>query len=577
MRLLKPSKVFICFALSLLTVVGCKSLKSSSGSKGNEAVVLSPEESQMLSTIFVDATREKILGNYGVAMQMFQQCLEIDPGNATVQYEIARIHTQAGNYNNALPYAKRATELDPSNIWFADFLGQLYAELGQFDKSIIVFEEIIERHPESYDYYFSLGNLYVAQGEYDEALKIYDKLEKRVGINEELILQRQLVYLEQGDFEEALSEMDKLILAQPNQLQYYGMKAEILEKSGKEDEAIAMYKEMLETDPNNGLVLVSLYEIYMNRGNKTEADKYLAQAFASPELNIDVKINILLNYMTGSDFNKNKAQLMELVHNLELAHPLDAKTYAVQGDLYFNFGEYETSRKAFRKAVKIDPNKSPIWQQIVTIDSQLSDFEAMKKDSETAMELFPQQPIFYLFNGVALLQNGENEEAIVILNTGKNLVVDNNGALAQFYASLGDAYHEVGNHKKSDDSYGKALQYDPNNVVVLNNYAYYLSLRKDKLVEAEKMAKKANSLSPNQATFQDTYAWVLYCRENYQNALFWIEEALKYGGDTDPVVHEHHGDILLKVNRPDDAVKAWQRALELGGDAEILNQKIELK
>jgi tetratricopeptide (TPR) repeat protein len=575
MKLLKPSKYIFCFALALLSISGCKTSKSISSANSRDAIVLSPEQSQMLSSLFVDATGAKMLGNYGVAMQIFQQCLEIDPSNATVQYEIARIHAQAGNYNNALPYAQRATELDPENIWFADFLGQLYAELGQFDMSVLVFESIIDNHPESLDYYFNLGNLYVAQGKYDDALKVYSKLEKQVGVNEELVLQRQIVYIEQGDFDKALSEIDKLILAQPNELQYYGMKAEILEESGKVDEAIVIYEQMLETEPSNGLVLVSLYEIYLSQNNNAKADEYLAKAFASPELNIDVKVNILLNYMAGADLKANREQLIELVNNLEIAHPLDAKTYAVQGDLYFNLGEYVPAREAFREAVEIDPNKAPIWQQIVTIDSQLSEFEAMRDDSEIAMELFPQQPIFYLFNGVALLQDGEIEEAIKVLNMGKNLVVDSNGALAQFYASLGDAYHEAGDNKMSDESYTKALKYDPNNVVVLNNFAYYLSLRKENLENAEKMAKKANSLSPNQATFQDTYAWVLYCRGNYQNALFWIEEALKYGGDTDPVVYEHYGDILIKVNRPDDAINAWQKALELGGDPEVLNPKIE--
>lgn len=575
MKLLKPFKFLFCFGLALTTISGCKTSKSISSSR--DVVVLSPEESQLLSSLFVDATGAKMVGNYGVAMQMFQQCLEIDPSNATVQYEIARIHAQAGNYNNALPYAKRATELDSENIWFADFLGQLYAELGQFDKSVLVFESIINTHPESLDYYFNLGNLYVAQGQYDEALKVYSKLEKQVGLSEELVLQRQIVYIEQGDFDKALSEIDKLILAQPNEIQYYGMKAEILDKSGKVDEAIAMYEQMLETEPSNGLVLVSLYEIYLSQNNNAKADEYLAKAFASPELNIDVKVNILLNYMAGADLMANRDQLIELVNNLEIAHPLDAKTYAVQGDLYFNLGEYIPAREAFREAVEIDPNKAPIWQQIVTIDSQLSEFQAMRDDSQIAMELFPQLPIFYLFNGVALLQDDEIDEAIKVLNSGKNLVVDSNGALAQFYASLGDAYHEAGDNKKSDESYTKALKYDPNNIVVLNNFAYYLSLRKEDLENAERMAKKANSLSPNQATFQDTYAWVLYCRGNYQNALFWIEEALKYGGDTDPVVYEHYGDILLKVNRPDDAIIAWQKALELGGDPEVLNPKIESK
>src|SRR5690606_6922821 len=134
---------------------------------------------------------------------------------------------------------------------------------------------------------------------------------------------------------------------------------------------------------------------------------------------------------------------------------------------------------------------------------------------------------------------------------------------------------ELKDHKSSDESYNIALKYDPQNTIVLNNYAYYLSLRKTNLEQAESMAKKANDLNPDVASFQDTYGWVLYTRENYQNALFWIEESLKNGGNTDPTVLEHHGDVLLKLNRTPEAVKAWKKALEAGGESGDFSPKIE--
>lgn len=561
--------------LGMTALMACQSNKQTTRSAKGEEIVLSPQEAQLFSTIFLDASREKILGNSREALHLFKKSLDIDPSSAAAKYEIARLEAQMGNFSGALPYAKSALDGNPENIWYAEFLGQLYAELGDLNQSAEVFKRLIKVHPEAYDYYFMLGNLLSAQGKFDEALELYNDLEKRVGISEELTLQRQVIYVEQGDFETALKEVDALIAANPSEVRLLGMKAEILEQIGREDEAIQIYQDILETEPSNGLVLVSLYEIYLNKGDHAKAESYLNRAFASPELNIDVKINILLNAMAGPAFETKKTELLLLANNLELAHPEDAKAYAVHGDLLFNYGDFETSRTKFRKAVAIDPNRAPIWQQIVTIDSQLLDFKAMKDESATAMELFPQQPIFYLFHGIALLQINENEQAIEVLNIGKNLVVDNSGALAQFYASLGDAYHEIKNDKKSDESYDMALKYDPNNVIVLNNYAYYLSLRLEKLEQAEAMAKKANSMSPNQATFQDTYAWVLYCRDNFQNALFWIEEALQYGGDTDPTVHEHHGDILLAVNRKEDAVSAWQKALDLGGDVGVIQPKID--
>ena len=563
--------------MGLVGLSACKTEKSASASanKPGSKKELSNKEMQNFTMKFMDANKAKILGNSGEAIKLFREALQIDPTSAASHYELARMYANESNYTTALNYAQEAYRLEPDNIWFAEFTAKLYSQLGKMDESIGIFREIIKAHPQEYDYYFSLGSVLSAQGKYDEALKIYSDLEKKIGPSEELALQRQMIYIDKGDYNAALLEIDKVIEDHPEEMRLYGMKAEILEQMGREKDAKKLYEEMLSLEPDNGLVLLSLHDIANKNGETVKARDYLLRACASPELSIDVKVNILLNFLNSPNFEKDKNYILSLAHAMEVAHPHEAKTYAVYGDIYYNLNELDSARVKFRKAVAIDPNRPPIWQQVLTIDSQLNDFEALLSESEEALEYFPLQPIFYLFNGIAHLQKKQAAEAIDALNTGKNLVVENNRLLAQFYASLGDAYHEQKDHVKSDESYDMALKYDPKNVIVLNNYAYYLSLRKINLDKAEAMSKKANDLSPDVASFQDTYGWVLYTRENYQNALFWIEESLKNGGQSDPTVLEHHGDVLLKLNRTQDAVKSWKQALEAGGESQDLNPKIE--
>jgi len=577
MRIFYNRYIAIALIAGFTVLVSCKTEKTvtTSAQKPGAEKELSSRELREFTTLFMDANKAKILGNFSEAIRLFQESLQIDPTSAASRYEIARIYAEDGNFPAALGYAREAYEIDSDNIWYAQFLGQLYSETGRMDQSIEVFKNIIRDHPNEYGYYFNLGSLLSAQGKYDEALELYDELEKRVGTSEELSLQRQMIYIDKGDFTSALTEIDKLIENNPEELRLYGMKAEIYQQLGREDEARELYEQMLEMQPDNGLVLLSLHDIEKKNGNDAVANEYLKRAFGSSELSIDVKVNILLTYLSAPDFNKNRDFILSLVRDMESAHPNEAKAFAVQGDIYYNLNQLDSARVKFRRAVQLDPNRPPIWQQILTIDSQLNDFESLKSESESALELFPQQPIFYLFNGIASLQLKDADTAIEVLTTGKNLVVDNNKLLGQFYASLGDAYHEQKEHQSSDQAYDMALKYDPSNVIVLNNYAYYLSLRKTNLEKAETMARKANDLSPDVASFQDTYAWVLYNRENYQNALFWVEESLKNGGNTDPTVLEHHGDILLKVNRIKDAVKAWEKALEAGGETKDLDPKIE--
>jgi len=576
MKFVKKHSVLLIFLAFIQLFSGCSGSKeASSSAKEPESIKLSEGQRRSFSKLFIDANRAKILGNYGEALNTFKQALTIDPSSSATMYEIARIYAEDGNFPASLTYAKNAVKYNNSNVWYKEFLAQLYAETGRMDESIEVYKSIIEEHPNNFNYYYNLGSLYSSQGRYNEALELYEELEKRLGLNQDLAMQRQLIYIEKGDYDAALEEIQKLIDANPEDVRLYGMKAEIYEQLGEEEKALEIYESMLLIEPENGLVLLALYEITKKNGEEEKASEYLDRAFSSPGLGIDVKVNILLNYLSRKDFESKKDDVKRLAEKLEKAHSTDAKAYAIHGDILYNLGQLDLAREKFRQAVKIDPNRPPIWQQIVTIDSQLNDFDSMREDSQEAIELFPQLPIFYLFNGIALIQQDRVEDAVDILNSGKNLVVDDNQILAQFYSSLGDAYHSLEAHTESDKAYDMALKLEPANVVVLNNYAYYLSIRGIKLDKAEAMAQKANDLSPDVASFQDTYGWVLYKKENYKNALFWIEEALKNGGEEDPVVHEHRGDVYLKLNESEKAVASWKKALELGGDPNVLNIKIE--
>ncbi len=564
--------------LALLFVQCAKSpVVSNDKPKKNAEAALSDGDERKFKILFFDASRAKILGNYKEAKSLFNAALAVDPTSNPVKYELAKLLAEEGNLPLAVDFMANVVESEPRNVWYAQFLAQLYAEVGNLPKSIEIVEQIIENNPDQYAYYFSLGGLLAAEGAYDEALKLYDQLESLTGLNEELSMQRQLIYMEKGDNVAALKEVDNLIAANPGEIRYYGMKAEILMELGRQQEAVAIFENMLELDPANGIVLLALFEIAQNDGDIEKAKNYLGQAFESDDLNIDVKVNILLNMLSAQGAQEEKDFIKALGSKLEKSHSDDAKAFAIQGDIYYNLEELEKSREKFRQAVALDPNRPPIWQQILTISSQLNDFESMEKESSQGMELFPQLPIFYLFNGVAQLQLDRPEEAIEALNTGRNLVIDNKEALTQFYTSLGDAYHATEQHKKSDEAYDMALKNDPSNVLVLNNYAYYLSLRNEQLERAETMAKKANDLSPDMASFQDTYGWVLYMRGNYKNAVFWLQQAITNGGDKDPTVLEHYGDALNKVDRTEEALTYWQRAIDAGGDADSIQLKIGQK
>jgi len=161
------------------------------------------------------------------------------------------------------------------------------------------------------------------------------------------------------------------------------------------------------------------------------------------------------------------------------------------------------------------------------------------------------------------------------LESGKEFVVNNNALLEQFYSTLGDTYNELENYDASYDAYDKALVLNPENSVVLNNYAYYLSLRSVNLDKAAAMAKSSVEIDPYNHNNLDTYAWVLYKQGKYEEALEWINKAYNNGGDTSGVVLEHFGDIYYKMDKKDEAINYWKQAKKRKDHSDLLDKKIK--
>ena len=209
------------------------------------------------------------------------------------------------------------------------------------------------------------------------------------------------------------------------------------------------------------------------------------------------------------------------------------------------------------------------------ISFDLKDYDEVVVLSEASQELFD-QPTSYYFGGLAR-QLKQFASAVDQLNTGKLMVIGNDPLLAQFYASLGDAYNALKEFSDSDKSYKNSLEISPDNTYVLNNYSYYLSLRKEKLEEAEQMMKKCIELEPKQSSYLDTYAWVFYQQKKYQKALEWLEKSLDNGGASSATIVKHYGDVLYQLGREEEALKGWNIAKELGSDSEWLDKKIRDK
>ena len=558
--------------------MGCGMSKSSVTAQTDKASSKSgqlPKADQLQSeSLFIEASKEKLLNNDQEAAQLFAECLKLDKNNDAAMYELAMLYVKFGQWNEAGNLVKKAINIDENNRWYKELHVKVLQHNKEYKEAIKQLTELVETYPEEFNYYFDLSNLYIINNKYEEAIEVLDQLENSTGINKQLSSQKSKLYKAIGKPEKAIEEIQKLVDSEPETNNYLLLAAEY-EKNGRPDEAFRVYKDILKEDPMNGHAHLALADYYKRKGEIEKYNEEIKYVFENPEFDIRWKIKTLQEYLFEMESKPElREEALELCGLLVKAHPKDAKSYAVHGDFLRESKKYEEAAGQYRQSLKLDDSDYRVWESLFHMNTMQEDFGSVVEDTEEALEIFPNQPTVYYFRGIALLRQKKYEEAVGVLKQGTGLYVTNKPLLAEMYANLGEAYFELKKYEEMDKAYETSIKNDEGNPYTLNNYSYYLSLRGDKLEEAKKMAEKANKLEPNVASFEDTYAWVLYKLGNFEEAKKWIEKAISHDKPS-AEIFEHYGDILFKLGSVKEAVEYWKKAKESGSESEFIDKKIE--
>ena len=533
-------------------------------------------EQKKATELFFDANKAKLTDNLDKAFTLFNECVESDPANDAAWYELSRIYYSRGEMTEAVEASAKAYNLDPGNIWYSLSLAALYENDDQNTEALKIYEILYKADPNNTEHAIDLANVWIKLNKPNEAIRIYNEMETRLGINEELSMRKHRIYLATGKSKKALEELEKLAQANSWDSRIQSMLAEYYILEGKNDDALKTYKRIQEIDPDNSYIDISLADFYRQRGEMKKATEALKKGFNNPYLDADTKIQVMISFFSqAKDYPGIDEDLTEMATILSTAHPNEPKVMMLYGEILMANKNFEKAKEVLSAVVQTDPGKYQVWDNLLRCSAILEEYEDLVRDSKQAIELFPVQPLPYYFNGVANYTLKNYEEAIKSLQTGVKIIAGDKNLLADFYSLIGDAQHSSGKNEESFASYELSLKANPDNALVLNNYAYHLSLAALQLEKASQMAKKAVGLTPGNSYYLDTYAWVLYKQGNYPEALNYIEQAMKTTSDNSSTVLEHYGDILFRLNRKDEAAIAWKEALEKGDGSEFLESKVK--
>ncbi len=370
-----------------------------------------------------------------------------------------------------------------------------------------------------------------------------------IGPNEVITEQRLNIYKQQGNNKKVISELEKLIEQSPENTRYYGMLAQLYAENGKIKDAIKTYEKMREVNPEHPYINISLLELYEMNGDNDKAFNELLSAIRNKNLDLTTKANTydywMNKYQNAANVNEQARQCGEAFIE---THPDNKLGYLILGSYYLIEENAVKSKEQYQKSLAIDSTDFYSWQNLIVSESRLNENEAVRDHAVAALKYYPMQPVFYWYAGVANAVLKNNEDAITYLEKGRRYTSDK-VQMANFDAFLGDIYHEQGEEEKAFDAYERTLRNDPDNVLVLNNYAYYLAVKNQDLDKALEMSTKAITAEPNNPTYLDTHAWVLYMKGDYKEAEKHMKKAMQLLKEPDETYTKHYDAILRKLGK----------------------------
>ena len=550
---------------------------------GSLAVHADREDSlQSYNYFFLEAMRQQDMGNLTAAFDLLRHARDLNPAAPEVYYQLAAFYVDMKKDAVAREYFEKAASLDPENSAYQEKLGKLYVSQKDYPNAIKAFERLYEANKTRSDVLQLLYQLYGSQNDYKMMIKCLERLETVEGTSEQISLSKMQIYEQMGEKRKEYDELKALVDGHPLDLNYRVMFGNWLLQNGKKKEALQKYRDVLKEDPDNSLAKVSMMDYYNNIGDKASVKTILRDLLQSPKAAQTLKLELLRQVIASSqkDNNPDSTEVLRLFSEALAVPQENADIYMLKA-AYMSFLKLPKPdiTRVYERAIEIEPDNSSARIALIQNIWDTHDYDKVIAICRPAIEYNPDEMIFYYFQGMAQFQKHDNNAALETFRKGVGQIKPDSdpSIVSDFYGIMGDILHEKGLNKEAFQAYDSCLQWKPDNVAALNNYAYYLSQANENLAKAEEMSYKTIKAEPNNSTFLDTYAWILFQQKRYEEAKIYIEQVIRNDSTLSNEVNEHVGDIYAQTGDMAKAIEFWQKAIDGGNDSATLRKKLKLK
>ena len=550
---------------------------------------MAQDTAKRYDNFFLEAICQQEKGNHDAAFDLLSHCVEIDSTRSEAYYYLSRYYDFLKNKEKGLAYSEKAVQLEPDNETYLETLANTYISRRKYDKAIDVLERLYDKNRDREEVLSMLAQLYEQQKDYEGAIRTLSRLETLEGKSERLSMAKSELYTQKGDKKAAISEMKQLADQYPNDLNYRCLYGTTLYLNGQQKKALVIYNEILKKDPENRSAQMAMLSHYNEINDSVQAHVWLERMLMNKNATSQDRIMLFRQVIGESErHGGDSTQVLNLFRRV-LDTPQADADLAIFCATYMNLKQMpsDSISPVLEHALTLEPTNASARLQLVSYAWAAGDRDRVIALCQDARQYNPDEMAFYYYQGIAYYQKDQLDEALNAFQNGIGVITAQSdpSIVSDFYAVMGDILHQKGLAREAFMAYDSCLVWKDDNIGCLNNYAYYLSELGEQLDKAEQMSYRTIKAEPKNATYLDTYAWILFMQQRYSEAKIYIDQTLQYDTDTSAVLLEHAGDIYYQAGDADQALAYWQQALERvekEGDSKndrrpILIRKIKLK
>lgn len=570
----------LCAAILLLLTV----LPFADKLMASDRKAISEDDRVKAEYIFLEAEKQRNMGRDDAFHHLLQYAHSLDPENSAIAYYLGYSRLMKSNlsvsdslFSSSLRMMRKHVDAHPEDKYEAMLYANGNMIANQVQEGLRVLKIQAERNPHNVEVQLSIADAYARLEDYRNAIAAYDSVQQWQGQSVQLSARKVRAYQALNDTVGAIGEMRSLLATAPRNVDYNLAMGNMMLMFGERDSALTYYDKAQQYEPENGATYLAKAQFYNAIGDSVNYDQQTYQALVSKDLDVASKVEVLADYARHLLVAKDSSARTENLFKVLIEqHPNEPQIRMLFSDYLAAKDDMKGAAEQMDYAVNLDPTDAQAWNRLLVLNIISENYEAAIAAGDRAIELNPNDIELYGYIAPAYYNIKQYDKAIEVYKKALAAVDSTDTEhRSMFLGGMGDAKFSMGDTIGAFALYDQAIEFDPNNVSILNNYAYFLTLCNRDLDKAERMSAKTVQAEPQNATFLDTYAWVFYKRKEYTMAQLYIEMAIKNERRPSSDIYDHYGDILLAVGNKQEALKQWKKALELDAGNKELLEKVE--